>query len=126
MGLENLILEEPAPPTPATPTAGAMPVPSSGPGGASPPFRPTAPGKTSIPWSHDAIGPLSQLARQVSQAADGIDVEERGGVVMLPLCSFIWGMRNGVQVICWRSHVGGCRIEGVHVLELLGSPWVLF
>lgn len=79
MGLEHLILEEPAPPTPVTPTAGAASVPSSGPGGASPPFRPTAPGKTSIPWSHDAIGPLSQLARQVSQAAGGIDVEDIEG-----------------------------------------------
>ncbi|CAM9662459.1 unnamed protein product [Sphacelaria rigidula] len=26
--------------------------------------RPTAPGKSSIPWEHNAVGPLSQLARQ--------------------------------------------------------------
>lgn len=77
MGLENLLLEEPPPPTPTTPAAGA-----TTPGGAAAAaaaaaataaaaaaaargIRPTAPGKSSIPWAHDAIGPLSQLARQV-------------------------------------------------------------
>ena len=69
MGLEHLVLEEPPPPTPGTPTAGTAPTPAPGAcaGGATPPFRPTAPGKTSIPWAHDAIGPLSQLARKVCE-----------------------------------------------------------
>lgn len=73
MGLEHLLLEEPPPPAPATPTPtpatpGATPatvaaVPAA-PGPAVPP-RPTAPGKRSIPWAFDAIGPLSALARKV-------------------------------------------------------------
>lgn len=69
MGLEHLLLEEPPPPAPPTPTATPTPAPGA-PVAAAPvapviPVRPTAPGKTSIPWAHDAIGPLSQLARQV-------------------------------------------------------------
>lgn len=65
MGLEHLILEEPPPPAPPTPTAGATTAPGATPAPVTP-HRPTAPGKTSIPWAFDAIGPLSQLARQVS------------------------------------------------------------
>lgn len=73
MGLENLILEEPAPPTPTTPGAGgaaaaaaAAAVDAATAAAAAAVVRPTAPGKSSIPWEHDAVGPLSQLARQVS------------------------------------------------------------
>lgn len=69
MGLEHLLLEEPIPQAPATPTSSATVAPAAAGGGAGAagggPPRPTAPGKRSIPWAYDAIGPLSQLARQV-------------------------------------------------------------
>lgn len=95
MGLENLLLEEPPPPAPPTPTlasaaaAGSVGTATGTGGGsngaASAPasasasssvtakvVRPTAPGKTSIPWAFDAVGPLSQLARQVRRLLFGL------------------------------------------------------
>lgn len=75
MGLENLLLEEPAPPMPSTPGSGAQTpaakaaaaaaVDAATAAAAAAVVRPTAPGKSSIPWEHNAVGPLSQLARQV-------------------------------------------------------------
>lgn len=67
LGLENLLLEESPPPAPSTPTPGGA---DGTPGAAAPAVAsasPTVmrPGKTSFPWAHDAVGPLSELARQV-------------------------------------------------------------
>ena len=113
MGLEHLLLEEPIPPAPATPTSSAAvaspagtPAAAGGAGATGAPPRPTAPGKRSIPWAYDAIGPLSQLARQVC----AWEVEREACCVLIVVvywCVFwlaVW-LICGLWVFYWLGRV---------------------
>lgn len=93
MGLEHLLLEEPIPQAPATPTSSATLAPAAAGGGAGAAGggpRPTAPGKRSIPWAYDAIGPLSQLARQVCVYVEG---GGKGGLGVYKAVGFVFLVR---------------------------------
>ena len=105
MGLEHLLLEEPIPQAPATPTSSATVAPAPAGGGAGAagggPPRPTAPGKRSIPWAYDAIGPLSQLARQVCvERWLGRCVNFSFGFCVLT-CFFVFAVFFRAAFVCW-------------------------
>lgn len=137
MGLEHLLLEEPAPPAPPTPTAtpatpgAAAAAGTAGPGTAAAvaPPRPTAPGKRSIPWAFDAIGPLSALARKVCLKVipyhpkvpyymDFCGVRRMfGGILDYPMVVFILVVPNAaVQIFC------PCRCSSDFCGQILPPP----